>query len=294
MEFVDSHQHFQDLDSLEYPWLIDPTDTALEGNIDPIRSNYSVRDYLSDLASFNVIKSVHVENGCTQQLCIDETKWLSNLKSRTGFPTVIVAYVDLASSTAAETLDEHRAFELVRGVRQRLTWHPEQPFASAKKGLMGSRMWRAGFSQLASRGLSFDLQIIPHQFDEAFELAASYPYTPIALTHLGLPVDRTSYGISLWKSGLHKLAELENIHVKLSGFQLGAPEATYSETIELVYWVLDEFGTHRCMLGSNLPVDRLYQNGRSFLDFFNGIAKQLNEAELAQILRKTAEEFYRF
>src|SRR5690606_40551665 len=82
---------------------------------------------------------------------------------------------------------------------QILNWHADAVLTfGAPKGLMKTHSWRRGFAALGRRGLSFDLQLYPHQMDEAAELVRDHPDIPIAQ-----PRDRKS-------------TRLNSSHVKIS------------------------------------------------------------------------------
>lgn len=293
MYIVDTHQHFQDVHSHHYPWLCDPADTALEGNIDPIRNNYLVDDYLNDVAPYPVTKTVHVENGWDRKSAVSETHWLNSLHEKTGYPTAAVAFVDLSSPEAERIIDNHCSFQIMRGIRENLAWHPWPGLSSAKRDLMLSQQWREGFAVLARRDLSFDLQIFSHQADDAFELAKDFDQTMIVVTHLGLPIDRSPEGLKEWESSLRKLSIADNVFLKLSGLGLGSPEWTINNTLPLLLRAVEIFGSSRCMIGSNLPVERLFSNGQAPFDCFSALSYHLGPNEISDIMHRTAEAFYR-
>jgi predicted TIM-barrel fold metal-dependent hydrolase len=83
--------------------------------------------------------------------------------------------------------------------------------------LMAEPAWRQGFARLGPLGLSFDLQAPPPFMAEAAALAADFPDTSIALTHAGLPLDRSADGLDAWRRGMRRLAERPNVWVKVSG-----------------------------------------------------------------------------
>jgi predicted TIM-barrel fold metal-dependent hydrolase len=117
--------------------------------------------------------------------------------------------------------------------------------------------WRAGFAQLCSRGMRFDLQAPWMQLDEAAQLARDYPDARIILNHTGLPADRSREGIAGWKKALGGLAACPNAAVKISG--LGVPGQAWSAQAnrEVVLTAIDLFGIGRSMFASNFPVDGL-------------------------------------
>ncbi len=296
LAFVDAHQHFQDLAHNPYPWLSErDRPPALEGDLEQIRRDYLPPDYHRDVAAAEVRKSVHVENGWDRCDPVGETRWLEALIGRTGEPTAIVAYADLADTRVGETLEAHLAASTaVRGIRQILNWHPDPSLQSVPSpDLMQSTAWRNGFALLESRGLSFDLQIYWPQMDQALALASAFPGTTIILDHFGMPIDRTREGVCAWASALRRLAQAPNVAVKLSGLGLGHPAWTALDTVPLLTRTIELFGPERVMVGTNLPVDRLFADGSAIVQALGAAVAPLAEAEAHAVFCGTAERLYR-
>jgi predicted TIM-barrel fold metal-dependent hydrolase len=296
LSFIDTHHHFQDVTRFSYPWLMDRTrPPPLEGDLEPLRGNYLPQDHEQDLAGATLIGSVHVENGWDRHDPVGETRWLESLRASAPRLAAIVAYADLAAPDVERVLDAHRAASpLVRGIRQSLNWHdtPSLRFC-ASPGLMEDAAWRRGFALLQPRDLSFDLQIYWPQMTMATRLAADFPETTIILDHMGMPIDRSPEGIRLWQSAMRVLAKAPNVHVKLSGFGLGAPDWALMDLLPILDFVLQTFGPARCMVGTNLPVDRLFANGLQIQSAIAAAVAPLTEKARGAVLRETARSVYR-
>jgi len=153
--------------------------------------------------------------------------------------------------------------------------------------------WRRGFALLRRYGLSFDLQIYWPQMGMALALARAYPDTVLALNHFGMPVDRSAAGVAAWAGAMARLAAAPNVVAKLSGFGLGHPAWTFADTGPLLGRVIEAFGPDRVMVGTNLPVDRLFAPGRTILGAVAALTAGLSEAEKRAVLSGTAERVYR-
>ena len=296
VSLVDAHQHFQDVENHYYPWLRDKdAPPKLEGDIAPIRRNYLPADYARDTAGFDVGKTVHVQNGWNPADPVGETRWLQQLAAETGRPTAIVAFADLAAPGVEGVLEAHAAAApALRGIRQILNWHADPALrAAARPALMEQAAWRRGFALLRRFGLSFDLQICWPQMDMALALARAFPDTVLVLNHFGMPVDRSAAGIAAWADAMARLAGAPNVAVKLSGFGLGHPRWTTADTGPLLERTLAAFGPDRVMVGTNLPVDRLFATGRTILGAIAAAVSGLSEAERRAVLSGTAERIYR-
>jgi len=295
MSLVDAHHHFQDLNVHYYPWLSDrDRPPQLEGDLDPIRINYLPADYARDVGSARVYKTVHVQNGWDPTDPVGETRWLQALAELSSWPTVIVAFADLSAPGVERVLEMHKASSAVRGIRQILNWHedPALRVASAPD-LMEQSVWRRGYALLRKLELSFDLQIYWFQMAQARSLAAAYPETTVAVNHFGMPVDRSSQGIADWARAMAHLAQAPNVVVKLSGLGLGHPRWTVADTVPLLKRTIETFGPSRVMVGTNLPVDRLFADGAKILGAIETAVRELSESERRAVLSGTAERVYR-
>lgn len=294
LAFVDAHHHFQDIDAHSYPWLRPGAPEGLEGDLSPIRRNYLPPDYAKDMADVTLVASVHVQNGWNPSDPLGETRWLDSLATDTGRPDAIVAYADLSDPAVDTLLAAHAAHPRVRGIRQILNWHPDPRLrVAARPDLMRDPGWRSGFARIARYGLSFDLQIYWPQMDMAAELARDFPDTQIVLDHFGMPIDRSAAGLANWADALTRLADAPNVTVKLSGFGLGHPAWTVEDTAPILHRTLAVFGPDRTMVGTNLPVDRLFAPTAQTFRAFEAVIASLPAADAAMVLRQTAARVYR-
>jgi predicted TIM-barrel fold metal-dependent hydrolase len=292
---VDAHQHFQDLGRHLYPWLRDPeAPHGLEGDLGPIRRDYLPEDYRRDVAGSGVVKTVHVQNGWDPADPLGETRWLQGLIAEGRGPDAVVAFADLADPGVAALLDAHCACPAVRGIRQILNWH-ERPDLRVAPGpdLMATPAWRRGFALLERHRLAFDLQVYWPQMDMALDLARTFPGTTLVLDHFGMPIDRSLEGVAAWRAALARLAAAPNVVVKLSGLGLGHPHWRLADTLPLLDRALDTFGPDRTMVGTNLPVDRLFAEPAAILGAIRALAARLSPQDRHAVLRGTAERVYR-
>ncbi len=295
MRFVDAHHHYQDLERHDYPWLRDKdAPPKLEGDLEPIRKNYLLGEYLQDLSMLPPEKSVHIQNGWNPADPVGETRWLQGQADGDGFPHAIVAYADLLAPDVEHDLTCHAEHPNLRGIRQILNWHENPVYRVADRSdLMEDGGWRRGFSLLRHFGLSFDLQIYWPQMEDAYNLACQYPDITIILNHFGMPVDRSEEGVYAWRKSLRRLAEADNVCVKISGMGLGHPRWNAADTVPLLQDSVEAFGIERCMLGTNLPVDNLFAPAEQTLAAFVDLTTEFSEGDREAIFAGNAERFYR-
>lgn len=290
---VDAHHHLWDPRALPYPWLSGPPfASSVAGDVAPIAAPYLAADYLADAAGYEIVKSVHIDGGCSDPL--GESRWLAGISAAQGLPTAIVAAGRLHAPTFAAELERQAAFPQLRGIRQILNWDPDPLLTfTDRPDYMTDSHWLEGYRRLAAHDLSFDLQVYPWQLDGAADLAARFPETVVVLNHAGMPLHQHGKGLESWKKGMRRLAERENVAVKISGLGMVDWAWTGDSIRPLVLETIDVFGTDRCMFASNFPVDRLYSSFDQLFAAFEGIVAGFSAAEQDKLFRSNAERFYR-
>jgi len=262
MDLVDAHHHLwipeRGDPDIGYGWLRDVGAPKPFGDPTPIQRDYEWAEYAAESHAHRLVGSVHVQTDGALPDPVAETAWVQSVFECTGLPHAIVGLVDLSSPGLDATLAAHRRHPAFRGVRQilsRLDARPELSFAP--RHFLREASWRRGYATLAAHALSFDLQLYPEQMDEAADFLADHPEVPVIVDHAGSPHDDSPAGIALWTHGIARLAALDHVTIKLSGFGMfdaGWSADTVRRRIETV---LGRFGTARVLWGSNFPVDRL-------------------------------------
>lgn len=295
LPIIDAHQHFWDLERNYLPWLCDdPMIPFRYGDYSAIRRNYLPADYRRDSAAFRLVGSVFVEAEWDPRTPVEETRWVHDLADREGLPTVMVAQARLDRPDVEEILAAHCAFPRIRGIR-----HKPRAAASPAEvepglpGSMGDPAWRRGFAQLADHGLSFDLQTPWWHFDEAADLAATYPETQIIINHTGLPADRSEEGVEAWRAAMTRVARQPNVAVKISGLGVPGRSWTVAANRRIVLDTIDAFGIERCMFASNFPVDSLVATFDTLFEGFMTITEVFDEAERHKLFHDNAVRLYR-
>lgn len=280
---VDAHHHLWDLPAGHHRWLSDAPDGTPEATLAAQAPHYGPTEYRRDVEAWGVVATVHVQADWDPADPAGETRWLQELHDRTGTPDAIVGQARLQSPDVEEVLRSHLRHPLFRGIRQTLAWgEPE--------GLMSSRAWRRGFAQLEALGLSFDMSVLPGQLVDAAALARVFPGTSIVLDHAGLP-EPVGADRAVWRDGLRRLAECENVTVKVSG--ITQPRRSTAEIEEDAAEVIETFGCHRAMFATNLPVEHLEGSVQSLVDALDAVLVRRPDDERTAVWAGTATRVYR-
>ena len=291
LKVVDPHIHLWDLSTGLYPGLEQPS-TGFIGSNAPIARSYLLDEFRAEGGTdVEVIKAVHVEAFPTDP--VRETETIQSVATTSRITLAIVANADLAAPDAEAVLARHAAFPVLRGIRQVLNRHAVPLYNYVGRDFMNEPAWQQGFKLLAKFGLSFDMQLYPHQFGEAAAVAAANTGTAIIINHAGMWADRDLAGWRTWRDGLRVLAAQPNISVKISGLGMFDHHFTVDSFRPLVLETIDAFGVDRAMFASNFPVDKLFSDYPTLWRTYASIVAGCSTAEQAALFRGNAERIYR-
>ena len=290
---IDAHHHLWDLSSGRYSWLTDGPREVVFGSTAPLIRDYLLDDFLADMASIDLVKSVHIQASFADDL-VAETRWLQGIADERGFPHGIVGNALLEEPDAEAVLEAHCAHANMRGIRQILSWHENPAWSFTERSdLMQDAAWRRGFALLRRFDLSFDMMIYSGQLAEALDLAQAFPDTQIILNHTGSPADRDDDAIAAWRAGMSALAAAANVAVKISDLGAYDHDWTTESTRPFIRHTIDAFGSGRCMFASDFPVAALHGGADAIYDSFKTIVADLSEAEQCALFHDNAVRFYR-
>lgn len=230
----------------------------------------------------------------------------------------IVSHADMMLGTGAgAVLDAHldAGQGLFRGIRHATAWVADEDVArthfNPTPQMMRTDEFKAGVRELAKRDLAFDAWLYFEQLDEVAELARAVPDCRIVLDHLGGPLGIASYAKRMgevdreWRAGLARVAQCENVTVKLGGIGMARfgrgfekqPTAPSSDALAAewgdgISYIIEKFGVDRCMFESNFPVDRESTSYVVLWNAFKKIAAGYSADEKAALFEKTARRVY--
>lgn len=303
LEFWDPHFHIWDLrpDSVsghEGQQLIAVRDQPV----------YGVDAYEADVAAagpthtggawLEAVSVCHVGQSGTgyTDRCLAEARWVAAQLATSKRDYVLVPTMPLEDPGVDELLARVAAIDGVRGIRQILNHEPSWPRNAVLGDLLDHPGWRAGYAALARHGLSFDLQLNPHQFAAAAALVRATPDVPVIINHLGSPTwaDLTERPEG-YRRGLRALAACPHTSIKLS--MLVYAHADWDQqaaVVDTVHWIVDTFGPQRCCFATNYPVDmvRGWPAERLFTAF-RQLAARYSDDEQRQLFAGSARRAYR-
>lgn len=289
---VDAHHHIWRRE--DQPWLQGPTVPRIFGEYDAIKRDYPMSEFLSDVSGSNVVGSVYVQTNWAKERAVEEVEWVQSVADRTGWPHAIVGFADLQAEGVDEVLQRQAKSPLMRGIRQQLHWHenPQYRFANSPNE-MGSPVFRRNLALLQDYGWLFELQVFASQMKDAADLVREFPKTDFVLSHAGMLEDLSHKGRAEWREGMKVLADLPNIHTKLSALGTFIHRSDPAHMAQIIAETVEIFGYQRCMWGSNFPVEKLWTDYGALASAARASVAAFSEAEQWAILHDNAHDLYR-
>lgn len=235
---VDSHQHFWDLEEVEYPWLVP--------DYGPIYRTFTPAELEPQLAAAGVDRTVLVQAANS----FEDTD--SMLRHAASFEWIgaVVGWVPLDDAAATtRALDTYLGDPLFKGIRH-LNHEEADPDWLVRPAVID------GLKVLEERGVPYDvIAVYPLHLGHVPTLARACPGLSMVIDHLAKP-PITSGEYEGWKAGMRAAAEHPNVWAKISGLNTAADWQAWSaaDLVESIGFALEVFGAKRLMFGSDWPV----------------------------------------
>ena len=278
MNRVDAHHHVWDLSVRPQEWL--------DGEaLAPIRRSFGVADLEPAARAAGVTATVLVQ---TVPLP-DETPELLAIAAKGGLVKAVTGWVDLTAPSVADDLaalcgGPHGGY--LKAVRHLVQDEPDPDWLRRPDVARGLRA-------AAGAGLRYELLVYPHQLPAAVAAATALPDAPFVLDHCAKPRIAEG-GWEPWASGVRALARRENVTCKLSGLVTEADwtQWTVDGLRRYVDLVLEAFGPHRLMFGSDWPVCLLATTYDRWVSTVDDLIAGLSAGERAAVEGGTARRLY--
>lgn len=234
---IDAHQHFWRIAERTGQW--PPPELAA------IHRDFLPEDMQPLIAAAGIDGTVLVQTMENEA----DTAFMLDLAERTPFILGVVGWTDMKAAGAPANIARLARHPKLKGFRPMLQdiaddrWIDDPALDAAVEAMVEHR-------------LVFDALVLPRHLEPLANFARRHPDLPIVIDHGAKPPISEGRFIG-WYARMKALAELPNVHCKLSGLLTEAgdqkPQAVrpYAETI------LDLFGPDRAVWGSDWPVLRL-------------------------------------
>ncbi|MGA3347724.1 MAG: amidohydrolase family protein [Candidatus Sulfotelmatobacter sp.] len=271
---IDTHQHFWKYNERDYVWM--------STGMDKLRKDHLPADLLPLMQSAGVEATVAVQ----ARQSLEESAWLLQLADEYPFIRGVVGWVDLCSERVVEQLEHFSQHPKFRGVRHVVHDESDDEFMLRPSFLKG-------LGQLKKFGMTYDLLLFPRHLPIACNVVKRFPDQPFVLDHIAKPPVRARE-IEPWAGDLKRLAAFPNVFCKISGLVTeGKWDSWKAQDFDpYLDVVLNVFGPHRLMIGTDWPVCTLAAGYKSVIDLEAGYISKLSADEQYAILQKNPVAFY--
>jgi L-fuconolactonase len=274
---IDAHHHLWDPGARRHAWL-----DALPSLDRP----FGLDDFAPLASAGGVTASVLVQ---VLPSAAETGEFLAVAASGT-LVAAVVGWADLTAPDVADQIARLRGLpggDRLAGLRHLVQDEPDPDWLDRPDV-------RRGLRALASAGLVYDLLVRPAQLPAAIHVARDLTGVSFVLDHAGKP-DIAGGQYEPWASLVGDLAACPNVTAKLSGLVTEAgPDWSAARIGPYASHLIDSFGPHRLMVGSDWPVCTLAASYGDVLDLaVSLLSARLGTADVAAVLAGNARAIYR-
>jgi predicted TIM-barrel fold metal-dependent hydrolase len=287
---VDCNVHLWDQTANPIFWLTDRTAVRdMIGNYDSLPDTYTLADYRREVARHEVHGIVWSDAGADDPIAA--AAWVQRQCDELDVPGALVTLGDPADEGFAELIERFRALPLARSVRVRLV--PALAQGAAERTLLEDDRAMANLELLAKHQLVATLEATGDQLDVVADLAHTLPALQIVVDHFGWPQSPSDERLGPHRERLSAIAAAPNTATRIDAIgTIFGDWATY----QVGPWLraaTAAFGPDRCMIGSDMPIERLRSSFDRLYDAYREIFADLTDGARAALFGGTAERWYR-
>ena len=276
---IDAHQHFWNLDEVEYPWLGGEETAA-------INRTYGPADLEPHLRGAGVDRTVLV------QAADSYADTDSMLRHAEAYPWIaaVVGWAPLLDPREAErALDRYTEHPKFKGVRHLIHDEADPDWVVRDAVVEGLKL-------LVERDLAFDVvAVFPRHLGHIPTLAERVPGLRMVIDHLAKPPIATGEGTERWRALMAAAASYPQVYAKVSGLNTAADPTAWSaeDLTPYIDTAFELFGAERLLFGSDWPVLELAGTYERVWEETNRALEGRTPEELDAVLGGTAERVYR-
>ncbi len=287
---VDCNVHLWDQRDNPVFWLTDRTLVRdLIGDYESLPDVYALGDYARETAAFEVRGIVWSDAGAADPVAAAE--WVARQDEGRALVTGIVSLGDPAAEGFAGLVHRLRENPLVKSIRVRLAEGLAQGARSESSPLDRPSVMEH-FALMARRGLVATVEATSDQLGMVTRLARELPELTVVVDHFGWPTDLSDAGRRAHLERLAALAASPNVATRLDAIGTIFGAWTTERVRPWLLAVVALFGPDRCMLGSDLPIERLRSGFEPLYRAYDEIFAEHPPRDREMLLRSAAERWY--
>lgn len=275
---IDSHHHVWDLSTRAQNWMTSP-------DFDLINKTILMKDFEPELKAAKIDYTILVQTVTVP----DETPEFLDIAASHSKVVGVVGWLDLEKDVTAQ-LEEY----LTHPASKQLVSIRDQVQQKSDNDWLAREIVIKNLQYLGGKNLTYDLLTLPPQLEAAETAVKACPQTHFVMNHISKPFIAKGE-IEPWASNMKKLAQYENISVKISGMVTEADWKNWKieDFRPYVEVLLDGFGPKRLMFGSDWPVCLLAASYQEVVNLAQALTSELSDNEKEYFWAKTAINSYR-
>jgi L-fuconolactonase len=276
---VDSHVHLCEPKKFGYGWT---------RNAPSLNRQVLPSDLTEAAGPIRIDQFVFVEVDVDYPQHLAEAEWVAGLANSDKRLTGMVAALPLEKGKAVEAeLDVLRRHRILRGIRRLIQTQPDPEFCIRPPFLEGLEL-------LSSHGIPFDICILHHQMPNVIKMVRSCPEVRFVLDHIGKPGIKAGL-FDPWRQHLRELADMPNVHCKISGVTTEADHKNWTreQLKPYIAHTIETFGFDRLMYGGDWHVSELAGTYPEWVEIVDWVVEGATPDEKRKLFRDNAISFYR-
>ena len=279
---VDCNVHLWDQAANPIFWLTDRTLVRdMIGDYDSLPDVYTLADYRREVAGHDVRGIVWSDAGADDPIAAAD--WVQRQCDELDVPVALVTLGDPDDDGFADLVERFRALPLARSVRVRLV--PALAQGAGGPALLNDDRAMGNLELLARHELVATVEATGDQLGVVADLARALPRLRIVVDHFGWPENPSEQALASHSERLSAIASAPNTATRIDAIGTLFGDWTTDRIRPWLRAALDAFGPERCMLGSDLPIERLRSGfGRlyaAYLDIFSDLTDGARDALFA-------------
>ncbi|PWU70268.1 amidohydrolase family protein [Gracilibacillus dipsosauri] len=272
---IDAHQHYWKISRNDYGWITP--------EIPILYRDFFEENLIPHLKKNQIDKTIVVQAAPT----IEETEFILTQSEKSSIIAGVVGWIDVENPAYKKQLAQFLKHPKFIGIRIMIQDMPDENVILRTKYI-------EAFEFFAEIDLPVDLLVHSSQLSAVTKLIEQVPLRGV-IDHMAKP-NIAAGVLEPWKSYMTQIAKHPNIYCKLSGMVTEAEHGNWKldDFLPFVDHVVDMFGIHRILYGSDWPVCLL---SASYDEVFQLLKKALSnkvtEEEEDCIFGRNAIDFYK-
>lgn len=271
---IDSHHHFWKYNPIDYDWI--------DNDMSAIRRDFLPDDLAMVIANAGIDGVVSVQ----ARQSLDETDWLLSMAHEAPFIKGVVGWLPIADTAFPGLLEKYLGYDALKSLRHVIQGEPDDEFILR-------RDFNQGIKLIGQTRLAYDILIFERHLPQTTKFVDRHPNQLFVLDHIAKP-RIARFELSPWRENIVDLAKRPNVYCKLSGMVTEADYTRWTEAQLKPYFdtVLEAFGPHRLMFGSDWPVCQVAVDYVQWLKVVRNAIGGLSVSEQKAVLGGNAAKVY--